>query len=94
MFVPSPAARTLALTALVGIPVVGLSYVGPLREEFSVLQPFVPISLPLAATVDSAVWWTLTVALCTVTSRILYGLRRDVRAARQLGAVCARGEAG
>ncbi len=85
VFVPSTAARTLVLTALVGIPVVGLNYVGLQREEFSVLQPFVPLSLPLAATVDSAVWWTLTVALCTVTSRVLYGLRQEVRAARQLG---------
>ena len=85
VFVPSTAARTLVLTALVGIPVVGLSYVGLQREAFSVLQPFVPHPLPLAATVDSAVWWTLTVALCTVTSRVLYGLRQEVRAARQLG---------
>jgi serine/threonine-protein kinase len=85
VFVPSTALRTAALTALVGVPVIAGSFLGAQREAYAVLRQLVFAPLPMASAVSSAVWWTLTVALCTVTSRILYGLRREVREARQLG---------
>ena len=44
VFVPSPAARTAVLTALVGLPVVVGNHLGVQRESFAVLQQFVPAS--------------------------------------------------
>jgi serine/threonine-protein kinase len=85
VFVPSPAVRTAVLTALVGVPVVVGNQIGVHRESFAVLQDLVPFPLSLGVMVESVVWWTLTVAVCAVTSRTLYGLRREVREARQLG---------
>ncbi len=85
VLVPSTALRTATLTALVGIPIVGANLLGVQRETFAVLQEFVPFPLSSVAPVESMAWWTLTVALCALTSRTLYGLRREVREARQLG---------
>ncbi len=85
VFVPSPPVRTAVLTALVGVPVVVGNSLGFQRESFAVLQQFVPAPLSTMVAVESSAWWLLTVAVCTVTSRVLYGLRREVREARQLG---------
>ena len=85
VLVPSTALRTATLTALVGIPIIGGNLLAVRRETFAVLQEFVPVPLSTAAPVESMAWWILTVALCALTSRTLYGLRREVREARQLG---------
>jgi serine/threonine-protein kinase len=85
VFVPSPPVRTAILTALVGVPVVVGNSLSFQRESFAVLQQFVPEPLSTMIAVESSAWWLLTVAVCTVTSKTLYGLRREVREARQLG---------
>jgi serine/threonine-protein kinase len=85
VFVPSTAARTAALTAVVGMPVIAGGFLGAQREAYAALQQFVGNPLKWEVAVSSAAWWALIVALCTVTSWTLYGLRREIREARQLG---------
>jgi serine/threonine-protein kinase len=85
VFVPSTAVRTAFLTTLVGVPVIVANSIGVQREALDVLQQYAPYPITSAVPVESTLWWALIIALCTVTSRTLYGLRREVREARQLG---------
>ena len=91
--VPSTARRTLALglaiapVLLVGLFVLHRSGHRPadftaqanqeLRDE--------PTTWAIRWTIVGAVWWTASVFVATVTSRVFYGLRREVRDARKLG---------
>lgn len=85
VFVPSTAKRTAGLTAAVGVPVVALSYLAhasnddPTAVQLNALYP------PVAVAISAAVWWSLSLTLATVTSHVIYGLRRQIREARKLG---------
>jgi eukaryotic-like serine/threonine-protein kinase len=90
VYVPSSARRTLWLSLTIGIPFVVGTYVvfrnadeAFLRAAALTTQTAPQIARQLATT--TAVWWTMTTALATATSAVIYGLRRDVREARQLG---------
>jgi serine/threonine-protein kinase len=91
-YVPSPARRTLLLSVAVGVPLVvgtyfvyrgadqtflrGASFAAPNKSASEIARE-------LATSV--AVWWSLTTALATAISSVIYGLRREVREARKLG---------
>jgi hypothetical protein len=84
--IPSPALRTLLLTVLIGYPAVVFMATGvlPFQEGWLVPTPASEaIGMPRA--VDAGIWWVLTTGMCTVISGIIYGLRREVRQAMQLG---------
>jgi len=92
VYVPSSARRTAALGALVGIPLVAGTYRAYLdvdelliRAMQVALEPMTRARLAPLAAANVAVWWTLSIALATATSSVIYGLRRDVREARRLG---------
>ena len=78
--IPSRPGRTLVISALAATPAIvltGVFHAAPGRTEGSseaVLQVAV-----------SGVWCAIAVAVATVTSRVIYGLHKKVREARQLG---------
>ena len=83
--VPSSPRRTLLVSALVGVPalltptlLVPSAQGGfALRGLASGAYPWFPAALLIV--------WTFVVVTCTVTSRVIYGLRVQVREARRLG---------
>jgi len=93
VYVPSSGRRTFWITAAIGIPLVATQYVHYGRTDpellghVSALEGHV-VTAQDAATgmaANAAAWWVLTVATCTLASRVVYGLRREVRDARRLG---------
>jgi serine/threonine protein kinase len=80
--IPSSPRRTIVVTAMVGVPKVLLS---------SVLVPAVDGGLAWRGTLSGAfpstsiMMWTIATITCTVISRVIYGLRAEVREARRFG---------
>jgi serine/threonine-protein kinase len=90
VYVPSPAKRTLWLSLAIGAPFVVGTYVAYLGANEAFVRAAGPPALtaPQLARIFAtsiAVWWSMTTALATATSAVIYGLRRDVKEARQLG---------
>ncbi len=85
--VPSSSRRTFVLTALAGVPLLVMATMTS--------SPFDPPELtgsviPSAYTgsigaVNFIMQWAFTVAICTVMSKIIFGLRRELKELRQLG---------
>ena len=75
--IPSTARRTRWLTGLLGVPLVFIATEG--------YQPLAEGASALATAMESTVWWTFTVIICSVISTTIYGLRRKVIQARELG---------
>lgn len=84
--VPSSARRTLWLTALVGMPIIIVNGLGlvPVQADLALRQLTRPPEYVVIAVI-LAIWWAFTTVVCVVTSRVIYALRIEVRAARQLG---------
>jgi serine/threonine-protein kinase len=80
--IPSSPRRTIIITAMVGVPKILLS---------SVLVPAVGGGLAWrgshsgAFPTTSIMMWTIATITCTVISRVIYGLRAEVREARRFG---------
>ena len=72
VYVPSDAPRTLALSVIVAAPLLA-SVVLPMRDE------------SVAVLLSTGLWWAATTVICTAASRVIYGLRRQVDQAEQLG---------
>jgi len=81
--VPSRPLWTFLLTALIGYPAAVFMGTGVLPFQKGWLVPISVLEVPRA--VDAAIWWVLATGMCTVVSAVIYGLRREVRHARQLG---------
>ncbi len=83
--IPSSPRRTIIITALVGVPKILLSSAlvpaigGGLawRAANSGVFPWLPTT--------SIMEWTIATITCTVISRVIYGLRAEVREARRFG---------
>jgi hypothetical protein len=92
VYVPSTARRTLILTGAAGVPLLIVTFVTYFSYDF---RPWAAIDPGVAAlsklevavlmTVFEAGWWTAATAICTFASRVIYGLRREVRSVRRLG---------
>jgi eukaryotic-like serine/threonine-protein kinase len=83
--VPSPPRRTLLITALVGIPpIVVTSLLLPIESGALELRPLDSRVFPWLP-LNCAIMWAFVVITCTLISRIIYGLRVEVRQARRLG---------
>jgi hypothetical protein len=92
VFVPCTGRGTLLFGTIFGAVLLSCVYVGSLSldfEKWSTLYPELAELTPGRAafyiTMEIAVWWVLTTALATATSYVIYGLRRRVRDAEQLG---------
>jgi serine/threonine-protein kinase len=84
--IPSRPLRTLLLTALIGYPAVVFMATGVLPLQKGWLAPTsMPEDLGMPRAVDAGLWWALATGMCTVVSGVIYGLRREVRQAMQLG---------
>jgi eukaryotic-like serine/threonine-protein kinase len=83
--IPSSPRRTILITAMVGVPKILLSSLlvpgvaGGLawRGAHSGVFPWLPTT--------SIMEWTIATITCTVISRVIYGLRAEVREARRFG---------
>jgi len=75
VFVPSTPRRTVGLGLVVGAALVGCVYWTSRAEDWSALS---------RAAVTTVVWG-LTVAICAAASKVIFGLRREVAEALQLG---------
>ena len=82
VYVPSSARRTLMVTGVVAIPMVAMIY---LDLSPRVHEPAIPSHAPWSRAMNALIWWSFITALASLTSRTIYGLRRQVREARRLG---------
>lgn len=80
-FVPSTAKRTALLTAMVGAPLIVIFWVT--GSSTAPMNLFV-LSPPMLA-LGGVVQWGFTVIVCASISRVIYGLRQEVREAKRLG---------
>ncbi|MGB5220324.1 MAG: serine/threonine-protein kinase [Polyangiales bacterium] len=90
VFVPSSARRTVVLGVLIGVPLVAAMYWHYLRVDLSIWRRFgyeAPSQERVAATqaVITVMWWTLTVGLSALASRVIHRLRKEVRDIQSLG---------
>jgi eukaryotic-like serine/threonine-protein kinase len=83
VYVPGTARRSLVLGVVAGVPLV----ISMFWAYFTAPAPpgESPLVLGGVSAAVTATWWSMTVTLTTATSHVIYGLRRDARAARQLG---------
>jgi serine/threonine-protein kinase len=92
IMVPSTAPYTLLLGVLYGVPfVVSVFYINLQHDPLiytAAADPRLRLSAPNIAgrfTAVMGLWWVATIVITTATSRVIYGLQREVRDARRLG---------
>jgi len=84
ILIPSSPLRTLVLSAFVWLPVFAVPYV--VYDGRWVLPAGISDrSYMVASQIASFTWAFTSVTLVTVTSRVIYGLRKEVREAQKLG---------
>ncbi len=83
--VPDTVRRTVILTAALGLPLMVATYLSYRRFQPDPTDPLSLAETPLAMTAWTAIWWSSTVGVCAAVSIIIFGLRKQVRRALQLG---------
>jgi serine/threonine-protein kinase len=83
ILMPSRPGRTLLLSALVFAPTVVVCIV--FHHPTAFLRGFSPEYQKLHMTLNTVLWSVLGTTLATIVSRVLYGLRRQVAEATELG---------
>lgn len=91
-YVPSSARRTVWLCAVVAMPSLLVGYLSFLDLDVEKWSPLIPgltrDNLPvmmIGPLVELTAWWICATAVCGLTSRVIYGLRKEVRDVRRLG---------
>lgn len=88
IYVPSSARRTLLLGLLMAVPIVGATYylyAHPAPEDAARLAEWGAEGRPVPRATSAFVWWVLAVTVATAASKVIYGLRKEVRDAKQVG---------
>ena len=92
VFVPSSPRLTLAVGATIGVPLLlGIygAYAGVSVAFWTRLglpwAEFGSHGIVLGMVFTTALWWAVTVAVCTAASKVIFGLRKKVQQAKQLG---------
>ena len=83
ILVPSRPGRTMVLSALCFVPTIVVCIARHQPTEF--LPGFTPGYQKLHMTLNTVLWSVLGVTLATITSRVTYGLRQQVREVSELG---------
>ncbi len=92
--IPSSPRRTLLYTTMVGVPIlVTPTLVMADADGQFLLRPSDSAAFPWLPGALAMVWCIVTIT-CTVISRVIYGLRREVREARRLGQYVLEGKLG
>jgi len=84
--VPSRPGRTLVLTLFVGLPLA--LFVAPSSlplDPPEIASVSIPGDYGAVGVLNVAMQWAFSVAICTVLSGVIYGLRRELQQARRLG---------
>jgi eukaryotic-like serine/threonine-protein kinase len=83
--IPSTLKRTVAITAAMAVPLTAATayaykrYVPPPGDVLGAAET------PLAMSLWTLLWWSATLLLCAVVTRVVYGLRVEIRRAQQMG---------
>ncbi|HEU5074102.1 MAG TPA: hypothetical protein VFU02_08010, partial [Polyangiaceae bacterium] len=92
VYVPSSGRRTALIASITGVVIIVMAFAAHLRVDltaFRALAPEIaamtPTTFASAVTVNAAAWWFLFGTLSVATSRVIYGLRKQVGAIRELG---------
>ncbi len=92
VYVPSSGQRTALLCLLIGVALFAGVYETYADIDLRPIIPFVPElahatshELAVGITINTGMWWLLSTGLAFATSRVIYGLRKEARAIRQLG---------
>ncbi len=81
--VPTPPSRTFLLTVLLGLPFVAVPwFFSPVTAGAPALRTS---NFPVVGVVSYAIWWAIISVAAAVISRVVFGLRAEVREARRLG---------
>ncbi|MCG6928375.1 MAG: serine/threonine protein kinase [Acidobacteria bacterium] len=84
--VPSGTLRTVALTMSAGVIGGTIMTVGAIPFEGpEPIRAHTPLDAAAGTAATFVVWWTMVTIVCVAITRIIYGLRRELRRARQLG---------
>jgi len=91
-YVPRSAKRTVLLCVVVAVPSIAVTYLSFLNLEVAKWRPLIPVLDPqrlrfqmIPPTLTLVAWWICATAICALTSRVIYGLRKEVRDVRRLG---------
>lgn len=92
VYVPSSFARSLGLAILVGAAIVVAVYFNFRRidralwvQQFPDIMRATPEQIAVRNAATIGVWWLIPGTLTALASKVIYGLRRDIRSAKQLG---------
>ena len=92
VFVPSTARRTVVLGALIGVPLVAAMYAHYLSVDLGIWRQLGYNNTGTSAervaasnVVITVMWWTLTVGLAALASRVIHRLRAEVNTIQSLG---------
>ena len=82
VLIPSTALRTFCLSSIASLPLLTVPWV---FHHPAAVPGFTPGFLKLMSFMNALLWSILSVALSTVMSRTIYGLRQQVKAASEIG---------
>jgi serine/threonine-protein kinase len=92
VFVPSSARRTAILGILIGVPLVAAMYAHYLTVDLGIWRRFgfdntgvSKYRVAASQAVITVMWWTLTVGLASLASRVIHRLREEVSDIKSLG---------
>jgi len=90
LFVPSTARRTTILGILIGIPLVAAMYWHYLDVDLGIWRQFgydgtSKSRVASSQAIITVMWWTLTVGLSALASRVIHKLRKEVSDIQRLG---------
>ncbi|MBW2188958.1 MAG: hypothetical protein JRG93_05100 [Deltaproteobacteria bacterium] len=90
VFVPSSARRTTILGILVGIPLVAAMYWHYLGVDLEIWRNFgydatSHSRVAASQAIITTMWWTLTIGLAALASRVIHRLRKEVSDVQKLG---------